>query len=163
MRTDLSWLRRPGIAAAVGVTAIAGVVGSVGVADATQDWTIYALDKEPNSGCFATTDNHACVANERPEITIRTGDKVTWDFSTTLIHNAASKPGTGNAAWIARKSDLQQSGVQTWTFGDAGRYDFVCQVHAGMEGTIIVEGESVPTATATATATETSTATATPT
>ena len=44
MRTDLSWLRRPGIAAAVAVLAAAGVVGGVSVAGAQENVTIYAVE-----------------------------------------------------------------------------------------------------------------------
>ena len=163
MRTDQSRLRRPGVAAAVGALAVAGVVAGASVAGAKQDVTIYAIDREPNSGCFSTEDKATCAPDERPEIRLQTGDKLTWEFSTTYLHNAASKAGTGNAAWAARKSNLQQTGTHEWTFGDAGRYEFVCQVHPGMEGTVIVEGESVPTATATATTTPAPTASATPT
>src|SRR5438128_2704641 len=104
MRIDQSRLRRPGIAAATAALLIAGVVGSVGVAGARENTTIYSVENGGTNPCFSTAKKTACTSGERPVVTIQTGDKVTWDMSTGT-HNAASKSANpADAAWMARQS-----------------------------------------------------------
>jgi plastocyanin/methionine-rich copper-binding protein CopC len=160
MRTDQSRLRRPGVAAAVGAIAVAGVVGGVSVAGAREVRTIYSVEN----------DGQTCAPSDRPlTLAVQTGDTVKWDMTSAPTHNAASN-GTANAsaaaaaAWQGRVTPFPQSGDE-FTFGEAGEYKFRCLAHTGMEGTVVVTGEPVATATpsVTQTATPTTTASATPT
>lgn len=163
MRIDQSRLRRPGIAAATAALLVAGVVGSVGVAGARENTTIYSVENGGVNPCFSTAKKTTCTSGERPVVTIQTGDKVTWDMSTGT-HNAASKSANpADTVWMARQSAFDPTKPQDYTFGKEGTYEFVCQAHAGMEGTIIVEGAPVETPTPSVTSTPTSSATASPT
>ncbi|WP_028063520.1 cupredoxin domain-containing protein [Solirubrobacter soli] len=167
--------RRRGILAATSTLVVAAGIAAASVAGAAQDTTIFASDNGGN--CFTTTPGGApCGAGGPVDITIETGDTVTWDFRTgTNLHNiaAADKDASNppDADWNKFKPVLYHNpgeGVDTYTFGKPGVYKYVCQLHAtAMHGTITVEGDPVetatPTATATATATPTFSATATPT
>ena len=66
MRTDQSRLRRPGIAAAIAVLAVAGIVGGVSVAGATENTTIYSVENGGVSPCFSTVKKTTCAADEQP-------------------------------------------------------------------------------------------------
>ena len=150
MRTDQSRLRRPGIAAAIAVLAAAGIVGGVSVAGARENTTIYSVENGGFGQCFSTVKKTTCAANEKPVVTIQTGETVTFDMTSSATHNAASKAGTGNAAWRTRTTGYPMT-TDTYTFGEAGEYVFYCIAHTGMEGTVIVEGASTVTPTPTPT------------
>jgi len=165
MRTEHSRLRRPGVLAATAVLAAAGIVAGVGVAGARENVTVYSVENGL-SPCFSKDAAGPC--GDAPVVTIRTGEKVTWNFSgavaTNQYHNAAAKSSTpANAAWNARlpQNDIQVGGTQEFTFGAAGTYEFKCGLHASMTGTVIVEGEQVETPAPSETPTTTQTATAT--
>jgi len=170
MRTDQSRRGRAGMAVAAAVLAAGGVIGGVSAASAKQDVSVYAVENG-NEPCFSASAAGPCTKGKEPEVRVSTGDKVVFKL-TSGAHNASSKGSTpANEAWDTRKSPIVvPSTDQEWTFGRAGVYRFICDVHpTTMTGTIVVEGDPVetPTATATATATATSTptvtATATPT
>ena len=160
MRIGHSPLRR-GLLAGAATLAVGGVIAGVGVAGAAQDTTIYVSDK--TATCFtATPDVQSCGAGGPVDVTIETGDKVTWDFAgTTNYHNvaaaAANPSDPPDAAWDAFKSAAYHNpgagGTDTFVFGKAGVYRYVCQLHANMYGTITVKGEAVETPTPTATQT----------
>jgi plastocyanin len=163
--------RRRGILAATTTLAIAAGIAAVSVAGAAQDTRIYVFDKTATP-CFTQTQNAStCGAGGPVDVTIQTGDTVTWNFDGAgSSHNAEAAPQNAStppdSAWDAyTKNPYIGEGEQSWTFGKAGVYKFVCELHPSMSGTITVEGEEVetptPTATATATASPTVSATAT--
>jgi plastocyanin len=166
-----STLRRGLLAATATLAAGAAVVAGVSVAGAAQSVTVFATENSaaPSKPCFSTEGGKSvCTTNEHPTVTIQTGDTVTWDFdgSTpgTLGHNVkASNAVAADPAWQNYKGSFQSTGTYSRQFGAAGVYEFLCEAHAGMNGTIKVEGEPVETATPTATPTPTPTATPTPT
>jgi plastocyanin len=163
MNTGFSQRRR-GLIAATSALFVAAGIAVASVAGAAQDAVVYVSE---NGGfCFTTSPSKPACTTSDVNLTIQTGDKVTWDYSgSTIIHNAYPGPGTAstpaNTAWDARRPAFQQTGTDEWTFGAAGVYRFYCQVHASMFGTITVEGGQVETPTPTATASATATATAT--
>jgi plastocyanin len=160
MRIGQSPLRR-GLLAGAATLAVGGVIAGVGVAGAAQDTTIYVSDK--TTTCFtATPDVQSCGAGGPVDLTIETGDKVTWDFAgATNYHNvaaAATNPSDPpDAGWDGFKSAAYHSpgagGTDTFVFGKPGVYRYVCQLHSNMFGTITVEGDEVETPTPTATET----------
>ena len=170
MRTPRGRARRPRVVAVTATLAVIGIAAGVSVAGARETFTFYSLENG-TSPCFSRDASTPCASGQKPEVTVQTGDTVVWDFSgavpTQQYHNAASDGSTpANAAWNARpRLNIQVGGTQQWSFGEAGRYEFVCAVHPSMVGTVIVEGTPVetPTPTATPTQTATPTATATPT
>jgi plastocyanin len=160
--------RRRGILAATTTLAVAAGIAAVSVAGAAQDRTIYVFDKS-GLPCFTATQN-AAQCGGPVDITVQTGDTVAWNFDGSMsIHNSAAAATDASAppdsAWNAHThTPYVSAGEQTWTFGRAGTYKYVCELHpATMYGTITVEGSEVETPTPTATPTLTPTATATPT
>jgi plastocyanin len=163
--------RRRGILAATSTLIAAAGIAAVSVAGAAQDRTIYVSDA--SATCFTLSPGQPpCGAGGPVDLTVQTGDTVTWDFDgSASVHNfaaaAADASNPADSTWNAHtRLPPVSSGQQKWTFGKAGSYRYVCEFHATtMYGTITVEGEEVetPTPTPTATATVESTPTARPT
>ncbi|HVM54880.1 MAG TPA: plastocyanin/azurin family copper-binding protein [Acidimicrobiales bacterium] len=66
----------------------------------------------------------------RPKtITVSAGDTVTWRWVGNNAHNVVADDFS---------SDLQKEGEFEHTFEDAGRYNYHCTVHPGMNGTVEV-------------------------
>jgi plastocyanin len=83
-----------------------------------------AADAEP--GVVIVDDNVF-----RPKkTTIAVGDTVTWTWEGSAAHNVTG-PGF--------ESELQSKGEFEHTFDEAGEVDYVCTVHPGMTGTVVVE------------------------
>src|SRR4051812_13418362 len=95
---------RRGLPAAAAVLAACAAIAVVGVAGASEEpspsATIYVSDAD--GLCFTTVAHKpACDPGEHPEVTIRTGQTVTWDFGgATQPHNAESKNAVAaDPAW----------------------------------------------------------------
>jgi plastocyanin len=150
--------RRGGaIRAAMGLLAVGCVVGGVSVAAAA----------EPRADAVVKTTTSNTW--DPPTVDVKTGEKVTWNFDgSTVAHNVKGESGPPeDPAWTAFASTFKVSGQESYTFTKPGIYNFLCQAHAGMTGTVNVTGAAVtptatPSATATATASATPTATASP-
>jgi len=159
------------VAAGVSVAAVA-VMAATGAAGAAQrtaatDHPIYAVDQ--NGSCYSASAATAdCAGGVRGDVSIATGDSVTWTVGpprSTQAHNAAaSNDVPADPAWKTYATDFTADGEFTRTFNQPGTYDFVCQAHPSMEGTITVTGDPVetPTPTPTSTATPTPTPSASP-
>jgi plastocyanin len=65
------------------------------------------------------------------EITVAVGDTVTWRFEGGNAHNVTFDEG--------ESSELMKEGTFERTFDEPGELDYVCTVHPGMEGTVVVE------------------------
>lgn len=101
--------------------------------------------------CDASHSGNVC------ETTITEGDTVVWDFSAAM----ATHTSTGSS-W---DSGNRNSGTFSFTFNDAGSYDYHCNVHpTQMMGRIIVQAAAPePTATSPSSGGRTPVAAATPT
>jgi plastocyanin len=145
--------------AAAGAFAVAGVAGADQVAT---DHAVYARDA--NGPCFSTSaTNTDCAANERGDISIATGDSVTWHVDGPTAHNAAAANDVpADPTWKDYTGNfVNNGGSDSRSFTQPGDYDYVCQAHDSMKGTIHVTG--APTGTPTPTPSSTATATPTPT
>jgi len=98
------------------------------------------------------------------DVEIETGDTVTWnmDGGNGQVHNVHGTAGPdADPDWTELATDFKSSGTESYTFTQPGTYEFVCQAHAAMKGTVTVTGEpATPTATPSATATPSRTPTA---
>ncbi|HYD09935.1 MAG TPA: plastocyanin/azurin family copper-binding protein [Acidimicrobiales bacterium] len=83
-----------------------------------------SADAEP--GVVLVKDNKF----EPKEIEVAVGDTVTWRWEGSAAHNVT---GPGFA------SELISEGEFEHTFEEAGEVDYVCTVHPGMTGTVVVE------------------------
>ena len=155
---------RRALAPALTILITAAVVAGAGVAGASQSATVY-VSEGAGGACYAFTHTAgtACAAGVRGDVTIEAGDTVTWDFAgSTAIHNAASTNAVAaDPAWERYAGAFQTSGSYSRQFMEPGVYEFVCQAHPTMVGTITVE-EGDGTATPIPTTTPTPTPTPTP-
>ncbi len=141
MRIGNSPVRRGLLAATAALAAAGAVVAGVSVAGAAQSITIYA-GGPASTPCFTTAANQAtCAADPQVDVTIQTGDTVTWDYDIANGYHNAYPVVNGSTppdpVWDGRKPGLVPSGKDEWTFGTAGVYQFVCQAHSTtMRGTI---------------------------
>jgi plastocyanin len=161
----------PGLLAAATVLAASGLVGVVGVAGAAEDQVdahVYARDNSPNPPCFSTVETaDTCQSGETASVEIVTGESVTWHFAggaggtPGLPHNAVDDPVA--PTWtVPDTGQLVTSGSFPRIFTQPGVYEFVCQAHPTMTGTVTVTGEPIETPTPTQTPAPTETASPSP-
>ncbi|MGH2714284.1 MAG: plastocyanin/azurin family copper-binding protein [Thermoleophilaceae bacterium] len=68
------------------------------------------------------------------EVTVSVGDTVTWTNEDSVDHDVtADSFSSGEAGGLAGGDTFEH------TFGEAGTFDYVCTVHPGMEGTVVVK------------------------
>src|SRR5918999_1022499 len=68
------------------------------------------------------------------EVTVGVGDAVTWTNDDSVAHDVtADSFSSGESGGMASGDTFEQ------TFDEAGTFDYVCTVHPGMEGTVVVE------------------------
>jgi plastocyanin len=68
-------------------------------------------------------------------ITVAVGGTVTWtNTDTGLPHTSTSSDGLWNS------ETLQPGDSFSFTFEEAGTFEYVCNIHSSMSGTVTVEG-----------------------
>jgi plastocyanin len=100
------------------------------------------------TGCSGGTDSAASAAGDvvtvtvkdmsyQPaEVTIHPGDTVEWIFDDGGMPHDVS--GEGDLEGLLQ-SELLTEGTYSYTFDEAGTYDYSCTPHPMMVGTVIVE------------------------
>jgi plastocyanin len=72
------------------------------------------------------------------EITVKVGTTVTWTNDDPSSHTVTS--GTrGNPSGLFDSGNVGPGGTFSFTFNEAGTFDYYCKIHPGMDGVIIVE------------------------
>lgn len=155
-------LRQGGVIAAIAAAAVTAAVGAAGASSGAADTTIYA--SETNGNCFTTSPAKPDCATTSGDVSIETGDTVTWDFAGSgANHNAASANDVpADPAWKDYATPFSNSDAYSREFTQPGVYEYVCQAHPGMDGTITVTGEPIATQTPSPTPTPTATASPSP-
>jgi plastocyanin len=83
-------------------------------------------------GTAATEPAPTQAATEPP------GTTVTWTNEDNVPHTVMS--GTrDNPSDLFDSGNVEPGEVFTYTFDEAGTYDYFCSIHPGMNGTVIVE------------------------
>ncbi|HJQ75634.1 MAG TPA: cupredoxin domain-containing protein [Acidimicrobiia bacterium] len=103
------------VLAAAMITACGGDDGALSPSDAVATTEVDVVDNE-----FVPS-----------VIEIEVGDTVTWTWGGQDQHDVA---GDGF------ESEVQTSGTFSHTFESPGEYDYVCNIHADMEGLVVVGG-----------------------
>ena len=67
-----------------------------------------------------------------PTVTVERGTKVTWV-------NKDPFPHTATAAGKFDSKVIAAGGKWSWTAKAAGKYDYICTLHPGMKGTLVVK------------------------
>jgi plastocyanin len=143
---------------AVAGTAAVGVAGAAsGASSGAADATIYV--SETNGNCFSTSSAKPDCTATSGDVSIETGDTVTWNFAGSQVnHNAAADNDVpADPAWKTYATPFTTSASYSREFTQPGTYLYVCQAHNGMDGTITVTGEPIGTQTPPPTPTGTAT------
>ncbi|HEY4130086.1 MAG TPA: plastocyanin/azurin family copper-binding protein [Gemmatimonadaceae bacterium] len=80
----------------------------------------------------------------QPSVTISTGDTIRWNFQKSstdnLGHNVRFFPRiTGSPADIGTQGNPLTSGTQSRVFSTKGDFNYVCDLHGGMTGDVVVQ------------------------
>ena len=70
---------------------------------------------------------------EPANLTIKPGTTVTWVQDSTMPHSISGKTGG------LRSNTLNRGQQFSYTFDQAGRFDYMCGLHPSMKGSIVVE------------------------
>lgn len=87
------------------------------------------------SGASVAMDGTTFVPGE---VTVAPGQTVTWTNRDPFPHNISSAPGGFSS------QDLEPGAAWQFTPEREGRYPYVCTLHPGMEGTLIVRKQEQP-------------------
>lgn len=69
---------------------------------------------------------------------VKAGGKVTWTNKDGAPHTTTSgKPGAKDGKWEGQLAG--SSGTFTFTFAQAGTYDYFCAIHTSMTGQVVVK------------------------
>lgn len=87
----------------------------------------------PDAASAVATGDVAVVDNdfEPAAIEIEPGDSVTWTWEGGNDHDVVGDDF---------RSEVQRTGTFTHTFDAAGQYPYVCRLHGGMRGVVVVAG-----------------------
>ena len=89
-------------------------------------------------GCEETADG--CFIPS--PVTIPIGGTVTWDNSDNAAHTATAGSAEDGPSGVWDSSLIMAGGSFSFTFEEAGSYDYFCMVHPWMAGLVIVEAEA---------------------
>jgi plastocyanin len=85
-------------------------------------------------GGGGTEVSMADIAFDPAEVTVSAGDTVTWTNDDSVDHDVtADSFSSGDPGGMAPGDTFDH------TFEEAGTFDYVCTVHPGMEGSVVVE------------------------
>ncbi len=70
-------------------------------------------------------------------VTVQVGDTVTWTNNDSVPHTATSGDGSFDG-------EMQPGESFSFTFEDEGTFDYICEIHPDMEGTVVVEAADIP-------------------
>lgn len=74
-----------------------------------------------------------------PDTTVAVGDTVTWTNNEAVGHDVTKEGGPGPDFSSGEPGGMQEGDTFEHTFEAAGTVDYVCTVHPGMTGTVVVE------------------------
>jgi plastocyanin len=82
-------------------------------------------------GAVAVTMKDIAFAPQ--SVQVKVGQKIDWTNDDSVAHNVTATSGAS-----FRSSDFSQGGTFSYTPTRAGTIDYVCTLHPGMDGTIVV-------------------------
>tara|TARA_B100000963_G_scaffold337086_1_gene332745 strand:+ start:1576 stop:2040 length:465 start_codon:yes stop_codon:yes gene_type:complete len=87
------------------------------------------------------TDRNGDVSGNDPDLTFKVGDTINFDVSATghpFYLKTASRTGTSDTI-SGVSNNGAESGKITWQPSETGTFYYICSLHGGMVGTIIIE------------------------
>jgi len=115
---------------AVVALAIAGCGGGDG-SSSTPAATATTSGGSGGGGAVAVTMKD--IAFSPQSVQAKVGQKIDWTNDESVAHNVTATSGAS-----FRSSDFSQGGTFSYTPTRAGTIDYVCTLHPGMDGTIVV-------------------------
>jgi plastocyanin len=100
--------------------------------DGTTDVSIYLTADEEEEGAGDVSIDIKDFAFSTPEIEIAAGTTVTWTNQDSTPHTVSQSGGGFESG------KLDNGGTFSFTFDEPGTYEYFCQFHANMKGTIVV-------------------------
>jgi plastocyanin len=88
------------------------------------------------SGAPGCETSNACYLPQ--DITISTGDTVQWDNVDNAAHTVTGGSPSDGPSGVFDSSLLMAGLDYSFTFNDAGSYDYFCMVHPWMVGSVTV-------------------------
>jgi len=88
------------------------------------------------SGAPGCETSNACYLPQ--DITISIGDTVLWDNVDTAAHTVTGGSPADGPSGVFDSSLLMAGLDYSFTFNDAGNYDYFCMVHPWMVGSVTV-------------------------
>jgi plastocyanin len=79
------------------------------------------------------------LAFEPADITVKTGDTVTWTNDEAVGHDVTKEGGPGPEFSSGDPGAMQEGDTFEQTFDMPGMIEYVCTVHSNMTGTVNVE------------------------
>jgi plastocyanin len=91
----------------------------------------------PSSSQNQTTANKVDIKNmifTPAQVTVKKGETVTWTNNDSTAHTVTADKGTGPDS-----GTIQPGGTYSYTFNDAGSFQYHCVFHSSMHGTVVVQ------------------------
>ena len=105
-------------------------------ADAAAGPQTHIVETAMGSGAPGCETSNACYLPQ--DITINTGDTVKWDNVDTAAHTVTGGSPADGPSGVFDSSLLMAGLDYSFTFDDAGNYDYFCMVHPWMVGSVTV-------------------------
>ncbi len=109
--------------------------------NATQTWSINVTAQNSANYQLSGNDRNGTVTGNDPTVTIALGD--TLNFAVDAPGHPfylKTQSGTGTANQVSGATNQgTENGTVTWTPSATGTYYYICSLHGGMVGTIIVQ------------------------
>ena len=96
----------------------------------------HIVETAMGSGAPGCETSNACYLPQ--DITINTGDTVKWDNVDTAAHTVTGGSPANGPSGVFDSSLLMAGLDYSFTFDDAGNYDYFCMVHPWMVGSVTV-------------------------
>jgi plastocyanin len=122
--------------AAAAKAAAAKAAAAKAAADAAAVPQTHIVETAMGSGAPGCETSNACYLPA--DITISTGDTVQWDNVDTAAHTVSGGSPADGPSGVFDSSLLMAGGDYSFTFDDAGNYDYFCMVHPWMVGSVTV-------------------------
>ena len=109
--------------------------------NATQTWSINVTAQNSANYQLSGNDRNGTVTGNDPTVTIALGDTLNFNVDAPgHPFYLKTQSGTGTANQVSGATNQgTENGTVTWTPSATGTYYYICSLHGGMVGTIIVQ------------------------
>ena len=135
-RAEAADARAEADAKAAAVQAKAAAVQAKAAAAANAGPQTHIVETAMGSGAPGCETSNACYLPQ--DITISTGDTVLWDNVDNAAHTVTGGSPSDGPSGVFDSSLLMAGLDYSFTFNDAGSYDYFCMVHPWMVGSVTV-------------------------